>query len=224
MSEPGRSIRVMTGGGHNDNTGGGPTATSPWARDTVWASHPAADAVPAESLEPGPRPRTQSRQRWALWGMVALGCICSAIAISLSVVNSLGSTETTTITSTIASTPTYSESEVAAAKTDACSASLTVDEPLTTVQKALAAIPDRGTPEAQDALSRYQMVTIVETEFLKSQTRPAAPESVREGVNHYVAALLAEVDGATRGLSDAEMNHLVGETKAAGEALAAACR
>ncbi|WP_155947466.1 MULTISPECIES: hypothetical protein [unclassified Mycobacterium avium complex (MAC)] len=157
-----------------------------------------------------------------LWTMVVLGTIFSVVAITLSVVTRLE--PSTTATTVVPTASRYSESQIDEAKNAACQASLTIDEPLTAVQQALAAFPDRTRPEAVDALARYQSVTIVETEYLKSQTRPATPEPVKAGIAKYVAALLAEVDGATRGLSDSEMNVKVGETKAAGEALAAACK
>ncbi|MCP3810745.1 hypothetical protein A5722_01420 [Mycobacterium vulneris] len=154
--------------------------------------------------------------------MVVLGTIFSVVAVTLSIVNRLE--PSTTVTTMAPTSPRYSESQINEAKNVACQASLTIDGPLTTVQQALAAFPDRTLPEAMDALARYQSVTIVEIEYLKSQTGPATPEPVKAGVAKYVAALLAEVDGATRGLADSEMNVRVGETKAAGEALAAACK
>lgn len=223
MSQPRRNIEVMTGGGQYDAGGRATAATEVWSRDAVWPQQTATESQGRGPDAEAPHSPSASRSRpWLLWAMVVLGTIFSLVAITLSIVNRLE--PSTTATTMVPTSPRYSESQIEEAKNAACQASLTVDEPLTTVQQALAAFPDRTRPEAMDALAHYQSVTIVETEYLKSQTGPATPEPVKAGIAKYVAALLAEVDGATRGLSDSEMNVRVGETKAAGEALAATCK
>ncbi|WP_064872601.1 hypothetical protein [Mycolicibacterium setense] len=216
-------MKIMTGGGQYDARGRVAAATEVWSRDAVWPHETGTDSEGCAPKSEIPQPPSPPRSKhWLLVTMVSLGTIFSVIAITLSIANWLEpSTTNTTMEPT---SPVYSESQIAEAKNAACQASLTIDDPLTAVQQALAAFPDRTSPEAMDALARYQSVTLVETEYLKSQTVPAVPEPVKAGISKYVAALLAEVDGATRGLSDAEMNVRVGETKAAGEALAAACK
>lgn len=234
MSGPGRSINVMTGGGQFDRSGRGPTATTAWAPDAAWSRHPSTEASHADQptvtrnvthngVASPPGVGELRHRRWVLWAVVALAAIFSVTAITLSAANWLGRSTQTNPPAPVPLAPTVSESQISAAKKAACDASVIIDEPLTNVQRALAALPDRNSPEAQDALGRYQMVTIVETEYLKSQTGPAAPKAVKESVDKYVGALLAEVDAATRGLSDADLNIRVAETKAAGEALATAC-
>ena len=119
-----------------------------------------------------------------------------------------------------ASSSPYTDEQVTAAKTDACEANQWTNKALTAVHNALWDTP-KGSSEEPTALAAYQRVTLVETEYLKSRTRPEAPESVRSAVNTYIAALLAEVDGVTRGVPVSEK---VTAVKDAGAQLDKACR
>lgn len=98
-----------------------------------------------------------------------------------------------------ASTP-YSDEQVATAKKDACDANLRTNTALTEVHNAFWDTP-KDSSEGPAALAAYQRVTLVEIEYLRSRTRPEAPEPVRAAVDAYVGALLAEVDGVTRGVA-----------------------
>ncbi|WP_131832074.1 hypothetical protein [Mycobacteroides abscessus] len=168
-------------------------------------------------------PKRHSSNRLIV-GMILLAALLSVAAIALSAIN-VGQHGDADITTTVtAGPPVYTDDQVAAAKKDACDASLTIDDPLIAAQRALVAIPDRNSPEAQEALSKFQMVVMVETEYLKTRTRPETPAPVRTSVDRYVTALLAEVDAETRLLADGEVNVRVREAKAAGEELAQACR
>lgn len=172
---------------------------------------------------PSPTP-TRNTSNQLVGAIILLAALLSVAAIALSAINlgrGGGADTTTTVTAGPAA---YTDGQVAAAKKDACDASLTIDDPLTTAQRTLAAIADRNSSEAQEALSKFQMVVMVETEYLKSRTRPEAPESIRTSVDSYVTALLAEVDAETRLLADGEVNVRVRAVKAAGQELAQACR
>lgn len=114
----------------------------------------------------------------------------------------------------------FTNEQVAAAKRDACDAGRQTDGPMTDAAQRLWDTP-KGSSEEPTALAAYQRVTLVETEYLKSRTRPEAPESVRSAVNTYIAALLAEVDGVTRGVPVSEK---VIAVKAAGAQLDKACK
>lgn len=188
--------------------------------------YPAQPPVAAPPLHTGvvPPARNQNSSNRLILGMILLAALLSAAAVALSAIN-LGRGGDADITTTVTAGPTaYTDDQIAAAKKDACDASLTIDDPLTAAQHALVAIPDRYSPEAQEALSKFQMVVMVETEYLKSRTRVEAPAKVRTAVDSYVTALLAEIDAETRQLADGEVNVRIRATKAAGEELAQACR
>ena len=171
---------------------------------------------------PPPPTLTRPSRRWGLWTIIAVGMAFSIAALAVSAAKWWSTPSAPPGAPPPA--PAFSDEQVQAAKKAACDAGVRIDEPLTTVAVALAAFRDRSAPEAQDALARFQTVTLVEIEYLKTQTGPAAPEPVRAAVNGYVAALLAEVDGATRLLPDGEMNVRVRQTKAAGKAFGEACK
>lgn len=120
----------------------------------------------------------------------------------------------------IASSSPYTNAQIASAKTDACEANQRTNTALIAVHNVLWDTP-KDSSEEPTALAAYQRVTLVETEYLKSRTRPEAPESVRSAVNTYIAALLAEVDGVTRGVPVSEK---VIAVKAAGAQLDKACK
>jgi hypothetical protein len=124
-----------------------------------------------------------------------------------------------TPTVTASSSP-YSDEQIAAAKKDACDAATRTDGPMTDVQNALWDTP-KGSSEEPAALAAFQRVTLVEIEYLKSRTRPEAPEAVRTALHTYISAVLATVDGVTRGVPVSEK---VAAVKAAGAQLDKACK
>lgn len=119
-----------------------------------------------------------------------------------------------------ASSSPYTNEQIEAAKTDACDAVTRTDGPMTDVAQRFWAVP-AGTPEASAAMAAFQRVTLVEIEYLKSRTRPETPEAVRTGVQTYVSAVLATVDGVTRGVP---VSQKVAAVKAAGAQLDKACK
>ncbi|WP_136623309.1 hypothetical protein [Mycobacterium attenuatum] len=159
-----------------------------------------------------------------IWGILSAAALLSITAIILTTMKWTSAPPHPITTTVTAGPPTYSQEQIAAAKKQACDASLTTNDPMIDAQRALVSIPDRNSPESQAALANYQMVTIVETEYLKSQTTPAAPEAVRAAVANYVAALVSEVDAETRHLPDGEISVRVRATKEAGRVLGDVCR
>lgn len=114
----------------------------------------------------------------------------------------------------------YTAEQIAAAKKDACDASTTTDTPITQVHNALWATK-RDSPEWPVALANYQIVMLVETEYLKSKTRPEAPAAVRAAVANAVNAQLAEAEAVTAGTPVAAK---VDAVKAAGARLGQVCK
>ncbi|KMV22057.1 hypothetical protein ACT16_13080 [Mycobacterium heckeshornense] len=101
---------------------------------------------------------------------------------------------------------------MAAAKKEACGASLSVDKPLGGVHRELkATLGDRGSPEYASALSTFQTVLMVETQYMRNHIPPATPADVTGATNEYVRAWIALGDGYTRQLPDDQLQRLVGD-------------
>lgn len=216
----------------------GPAGDSAWARPGAQEAanayqQPGAveypvqpPSLPSPTMFSGQQPSTdtvRNSSNKVIVAILVVAALLSVAAVTLSAINlSRGDADVTT-TITAGPSP-YTDDQIASAKKEACDASLTIDDPLTTAQHALVATPDRSSPEAQEALSKFQMVVMVETEYLKSKTRPESPEPVRAAVANYVSALLAEVDAETRKLADGEINVRIRAAKAAGQELAKACK
>lgn len=177
------------------------------------------EAATAAEIQPAPR-RGGDR---LVWGILAAAAIFAVAAIVLTAVKWTMSPREVTTTVT-AGPPAYTAEEIAAAKKQACDASMRIDDPITDADRALVAIPDRSSPEAQAALANFQNVVMVETEYLKTQTTPAAPQAVRDAVKGYVDALLSQADAETRLLADGEVNIRARATRAAGGVLGQVCK
>lgn len=220
-----------------------PTDAAVWARPGSTPAQPSA-AVPAPSVAvppstpapyPGPHaPATPPKAIAAdgdpaptrdrlVWGILAAAAIFAIAAIVLTAVKWMMPPREVTTTVT-AGPPAYTSDQIAAAKKQACDASMRIDDPITDADRALVAITDRSSPEAQAALANFQNVIMVETEYLKTQTTPAAPEAVRNAVKGYVDALLSQADAETRLLADGEVNIRARATRAAGGVLGQVCK
>lgn len=235
MSRPRRNIEVMTGGGQYDEPSGGRAAT------TVWARNPQVDQgreqvgngqqwSPVPQVDPDHSPPAPSlghaKSRKAPWIVIALSALFAIAALALSVTKlAMGPNSGQSVTTTVSPpAPTYSDADVAAAKKDACAATTITGDALTQAQRELAAIPDRNSPEAQAALAKFQTVVMVETEYLKTQVRPATPEAIKSSVTEFIAALLAETDAETRMLPYGDINARGDATSAASRKLNSACK
>lgn len=184
---------------------------------------PQASAVPPASNAPEERPAPQRGADRLVWAILAAAAIFAIAAIVLTAMKwTMAPREvTTTVT---AGPPAYTAEQISAAKKQACDASMRIDDPITDADRALVAIPDRSSPDAQAALANFQNVVMVETEYLKTQTTPAAPQAVRDAVKGYVDALLSQADAETRLLADGEVNIRAHATRAAGGVLGEACK
>jgi len=160
----------------------------------------------------------RSRLIWViLWGAALL----SITAIVLTAMKwSSPAGQPVTPPATAAGPPAYTSEQIAAAKKDACDASMTTDAPITQAHNALWATR-RDSPEWAAALANYQVVMLVETEYLKSMTRPEAPAAVRAAVSNAVDAQLAEVAAVTAGTP---VSAKVDAVKAAGAQLEQVCK
>lgn len=216
----------------------GSESASAWARPTPTQTSQPGQPTVAENPEPPILERqafstgqqinavhqSTDNQGRLFWMLAIAAVLLSVAAIGLTTFSWARPKTIETTTTTTASANAYPADQVAAAKKDACAAVMVTDPPITAAQLAVTRIPDRTSPEAREALANFQMVTVVETEYVRSNTRPEAPESVRQAVDKYVGTLLAEVDGLTRLLPDDQLNNLVHEVKLAGTDLAQACR
>lgn len=211
---------------------------SAWARpgigvSTVPPGQPHIPGSPQNVPGVAPQPQTfgqaqpttpRSPGNALILALVALASLLAIAAIVVTEVRAGQHIETSTTTTVEAGPPTFSTDQIAQAKKDACDANLATGPALTKAQRALAAIPDRTSPEAQAALANFQTVVMVETEYLKSKTRPEAPEAVRNAVAEYTDALLAEIDAETRMLPNTEIDARGDVSAAASRALGAACK
>lgn len=203
-----------------------PAAVPAGAPVGAGAVPPGAPPAPVVAPPPGTGwvlPVAGGRNR-LVWGILAAAALMSVAAIVLTAVKWTTAPPPPTTATVTAGPPAFTAEQIAAAKKQACDASVTTNEPMTNVQRALVAIRDRNSSEAQAALANYQMVTMVETEFLKAQTTPAAPEAVRNAVKDYIGAVLVEVDGETRQLPLGDISLRVRAVKAAGSVLGQVCK
>lgn len=237
MSQPRRNIEVMTGGGQYDEASGGRIATTAWARGSQASVEPGRGQAGGEQpwshvgqIDPNHSPPVASpghpRAKKAPWIVIALAALFAIAALALSVTKlASGSNTAQTVTTTISPpAPTYSDADIATAKKDACAATTITGDALTQAQRELASIPDRNSPEAKAALANFQMVVMVETEYLKTQVRPATPEAIKSAVSEFIAALLAETDAETRMLPYGDINARGDAASAASKKLNLACK
>lgn len=215
---------------------GGPVGDQAWARPGSPAPPPHTTSV---TPTPGPRihsawtgPVVMPPQQYGAPGpsgrspmrvLLVAAAVLSFAAIAMTAIKWATPAPEPVTTTVTAGPPAYTDDEITKAKKESCDASLDINEPVNRVQKALlAAAP--GSPERQAALAEYQTVTMVEIEYLKTKTTAAAPQSVRDGVQRAINALLAEVDAMTRGLSVQEQAERADAVKAAGRNLDEVCK
>lgn len=212
---------------------------SAWARPGIGVSTvpPGQSHIPGSSPQnaPGvaPQPQTfgqaqpttpRSPGNALILALVALASVLAIAAIVVTEVRAGQHIETSTTTTVEAGPPTFSTDQIEQAKKDACEANVVTGAALTKAQRTLAAIPDRTSSEAQAALANYQTVVMIESEYLKSKTRPETPEPIRKAVREYTDALLAEIDAETRMLPLTEIDQRGHNTSATNHQLGAACK
>lgn len=232
MTARGRSINDMTGGGQHDSSG--QITTAAWARPAE--SSGSAGWVPGNGNQrlphtsPGHEQPTASQspvpsRKWFRI-VVALAVLFSIAALALSVTKwATGPGSSQPVTTTVSPpAPTYSDTEIALAKKNACSANTSAGDALTQAQRELAAIPDRNSPEAKAALANFQTVVMVETEYLKTQIKPATPDEIKSAATEFISAILAEADAETRMLPYGDIDARGNVTTAASKKLDLACK
>lgn len=156
--------------------------------------------------------------------MAGAAALLAAAAVTISVIDLAKPVPPPTTTTVTAAPPAYRDDEVAVAKKEACTASQTVDNAVTSAQRAYVdTLPNRESPESKQALANFQTVMMVETEYLRAHTPPATPKDIAEAMNRYINALIGIVDAATRGLPDPEANVRIRDARLAGDYLKKAC-
>ena len=101
---------------------------------------------------------------------------------------------------------------------------MSINNAITASQRAyVAALPNRDSPDAKAALSNFQLVVMVETQYLRTHTQPAAPQDVKDATTEYINAWLALVDADTRGIPDADAQKFVRDVRLAGDRLDKVC-
>lgn len=195
---------------------------------TLPPAAPSAGPPPAPAPPPPARPQyppVVRRPRRAVWVVSGLAVVLAIAAITMSAVKLAAPPPAPVTTTVVASPPAFSPDQVAAAKAEACKAVLTIDDPITSTELAfVATLPNRNSPESKTALSSFQTVVMVETEYLRNHTGPATPKEIADAASAYITALVALVDADTRGLPDAQANVFVDAARTTGAAVTDACR
>lgn len=212
----------------------GPDAA--WARPGATLTQPAAPApqppaAPPGSPQtaPGPLPEADKRSgrggsRWVL-AMSAAACVLGIAAIVMTAINLTRPAPAATTTTVTAQPPNYSPDQIAAAKREACDASVSVDQPLGGVHRELmATLGNRVSPEHAGALSTFSTVLMIEIEYMRNHTPPATPADVQEATSHYIDAWIALGDAYTRELPNDQLDKLRGEVVRWGDRLDEVCR
>ena len=212
---------------------GDPTGVDPqqvWARPgTATLPPPTLQAPPAlPHAAPAPLvddPTAPSRRRVKLTSvLVAIALLLGIAAAVMSAIKLTAATPTATTTTMTAPPPTYSPQEMAAARKEACEASLVADGPITAAQQQFAATAgERGSDRYRQMLANLQTVVMVETNFMRSHLKPATPKDVADATEENINALIAMVDANTREVPDAEANKVIERVNAAGAQLNKIC-
>ncbi|CQD24594.1 hypothetical protein BN1232_06279 [Mycobacterium lentiflavum] len=194
----------------------------------------AAVMPPPPSYLPPPQPLVpppaypRRRPGWlAVSVMLALALLLALSATVMSAVKLSQSTPaatTTTITAPPPPPPSYSPDQVAAAKKEACGASDTADQSMLAAQRNFFdAARDRQSPQYHPALGNFQLVAMLETQYMQQHLPPATPKNVLDAINNYITAVIALVDANTRELSDHDAQPFVLAVRNAGDQLDKVC-
>lgn len=161
---------------------------------------------PPQAPAPPPVYRRRGPGWLAVWVMLSLALLLALSATVMSAMKlgqSTPAATTTTVTAPPPAPPSYSPDQVAASKKEACNASNVAAASIANSQQNFAvAARDRQVPQYHPALANFQLVAIVETQYMQQHLPPATPKPVADAVNGYVAAVLAAVDADTREVSN----------------------
>ncbi|QZH69485.1 hypothetical protein [Mycolicibacterium farcinogenes] len=157
--------------------------------------------------------------------MSAAACLLGIAAIIMTAINLTRPAPPATTTTMVAPPPTYTPEQIAAAKKEACDASVSVDQPLGGVHRELmATLGNRVSPEHAGALSTFSTVLMIEIEYMRNHAPPATPADVQEATSHYIDAWIALGDAYTRELPNDQLDKLRGEVVRWGDRLDEVCR
>ncbi|KEP38776.1 hypothetical protein [Mycobacterium kansasii] len=136
----------------------------------------------------------------ALAVLLALG---AAVMSAIKLTAPTPAATTTTVTAPPPAPPSYSQEQVAAAKKEACDASDAAAASIANAQQNFAvAARDRQVPQYRPALANFQLVVVIETQYMQQHLPSATPKEVADAINGYIGAILAAVDADTREVSN----------------------
>lgn len=188
---------------------------------------PPPNYMPPQAPLPQPVYR-RPRPGWlAIWVMLVLALLLALSATVMSAMKLSQSTPaatTTTVTAPPPAPPSYSPDQVAAAKKESCDASNVAAASIANSQQNFAlAARDRQVPQYHPALANFQLVAIVETQYMQQHLPPATPKTVADAVNGYITAVLAAVDADTREVSNHDAQTFVDRVDKASTELDKVC-
>ncbi|WP_232526891.1 hypothetical protein [Mycobacterium intracellulare] len=215
--------------GYPAASSGPPTSTSTVGVPTGAAVLP---PPPPNYMPPqAPLPQPVYRRPWpgwlAVWVMLSLALLLALSATVMSAMKLSQSTPaatTTTVTAPPPPPPSYSPDQVAAAKKEACDASNVAAASILNSQKSFAvASRDRQSPQYGSALANFQLVVMVETQYMEQHVPSATPKAVADATNAYITALLALADANTREVSNHDADVFVDAVTKTGDQLDKVC-
>ena len=157
-----------------------------------------AEPTPALAPPPSVAPTAPRSGTWAAVSFLVL----SAAALLVAIVTPQSTPQAAPAPEPTA--PTYTASEINAAKVKACSAWDASAVAMTSAGNSVAQLPPSWDgPEQMKALANEARVTLVETAYMRTQIDPATPESVRSSIERYNALTVAQQDAVAHRLGTA---------------------
>jgi hypothetical protein len=215
--------------GYPAASAGPPTSTTQAGTLTGPAVLPPPPSYVPPPQAPVPPPVYRRRRPgWlAVWVTLSLALLLALSATVMSVMKLSQSTPAATTTTVTAPPPpprSYSPDQVAAAKKEACDASNTASASINAAQgNYLAASKDRQSPQYQPALANFQLVAMLETQYIQQHLPPATPKNMQDATNDYITNVIALADAHTRGLSDHDAQPFVEALRKVGSQLDKVC-
>lgn len=189
---------------------------------------PPPNYLPPAHIPAPPSPYRRRRPGWlGVWVMLSLALLLALSATVMSAVKLTASTPaatTTTVTAPPPRPPSYGPDQIAAAKKEACDASDAAAGAVNSAQgNYLNAAKDRQSPQYQAALASFQLVAMLETQYIQQHLPPATPKSVADISNEYITDVIALADAHTRQLSDHDAQPFVEALRKVGAQLDKVC-
>jgi len=183
--------------------------------------------VPAPPVPAQPTIRRLHRGWATVWIVITIALLLAAAAVVMSVVKLTAPAPMATTRTVMAPSPpsvAYSAEQVAAAKKEACDASGVASDSIRAAHgNFVGTVHDRQSPEYRQALGNFQLVTALETEYMRLHLPPATPKDVADATNQYVNAWLALVDANTREVSNKDADTYIAAVRTTGDRLNKVC-